>query len=390
MMTQPKILVLGGGMGGVEAAINLSQRIKGQAQIDLISNRDFLYVYPASIWLTVGHRTVEDLSLPLSPLAEIHGFNFSHEEIREVNTSQQYVITDRQKREYDYLVIALGGSKLKPKGIEHTRTVCRSPQDGIDIQEKFLKLVDRGYGTIACGFSGNPKDSTAVRGGPMFEVTFNFDTYLRQKGLRDRFELIFFTPSPKPGKRLGEKGLAQIAKLFEKRNIRTITGRKITEFTAEGVVFEDGTEIQSDLTVFTPGMTGNPVLKNSDLPLTEAGFVPVSDTAQVKDLENCYAIGDSSFFEGPAWRARQGHLAELMARTAAENIARQTREQFPRASFREEMHILCVMDLGDEAVFVYRDDEKAIAPRGAWARWAKLAWEKYYKLNKENKVPRLM
>ncbi|MBO9998773.1 MAG: FAD-dependent oxidoreductase [Cyanobacteria bacterium SID2] len=389
-MKMPKVLVIGGGMGGVEAAIELQNRLKGKAQVDLISNRDFLYLYPASIWLTVGHRTVEDLSLPIPQLSEIHGFNFLHEEIQEVNTAQQKVITDRGERDYDYLIVALGGSKLKPKGIEHTRTVCRSPQDGIDIQETFLKLVEQRHGTIACGFSGNPLDATAVRGGPMFEVTFNFDTYLRQKGLRDRFDLLFFTPSPKPGKRLGEKGLAQLAKLFQERNIKTFTGRKIKQFKSSSIIFEDDDEIQADLIVFTPGMTGNPVLKNSDLPLTEAGFVPVSDTAQVQGLDNCYAIGDSSFFNGPAWRARQGHLAELMARTAAENIALQIAGQFPRASFAEDMHILCVMDLGDEAVFVYRDEEKAMAPQGAWARWAKLAWEKYYKLNKHKKVPRLM
>lgn len=80
-------------------------------------------------------------------------------------------------------------------------------------------------------------------------------------------------------------------------------------------MFEDDTKVVTDLTVFTPGMTGTPILKQSDLPLTAAGFVTVSDTAQVDGFGNCYAIGDSSYFEGPAWRARQGHLAEVMART---------------------------------------------------------------------------
>ncbi len=385
-----KILILGGGMGGVEAAIALSQQLKGDYQIDLISNRDFLYIYPASIWLTVGKRTLEDLSVPLPQLAEIHGFNFLQEEVKEVRAKEQVVFTATQEHSYDYLVIALGGSKLKPRGVEHTLSICGSPLDGMQIQERFLNLVERGEGRIACGFSGNPQDATAVRGGPVFEVLFNFDTYLREKGLRDRFELTFFSPSSAPGQRLGAGGLAQLQKLFQERGITTVTGKKVKEFITSGVVFKDDTQIATDLTVFTPGMTGTPILKNSDLPLTVAGFVPVSDTARVEGFENCYAIGDSSYFDGPDWRARQGHLAEVMARTAAENIARQERGEEATASFREEINLLCIMDTGKEGVFVYRDEKREVAPRGAWARWAKLAWEKYYKLNKLGKVPRLL
>jgi sulfide:quinone oxidoreductase len=385
-----KVLILGGGMGGVEAAISLSKQLKGDYQIDLISNRDFLYIYPASIWLTVGKRTLEDLSVPLPQLAEIHGFNFLQEEVKEVSTRQQIVLTTKQAHQYDYLVIALGGSKLKPKGVEHTLSICGSPIDGMQIQERFLGLVEQGTGKIACGFSGNPQDATAVRGGPVFEVLFNFDTYLREKGLRDRFELTFFSPSDAPGKRLGEGGLAQLKQLFQERNITTVTGQKIKEFTDGGIVFADDTQVAVDLTVFTPGMTGSPILQHSDLPLTTAGFVTVSETAQVEGFETCYAIGDSAYFEGPAWRARQGHLAEVMARTAAANIVRQEGGEAATATFREEINLLCIMDTGKEGVFVYRDQKREMAPRGAWARWAKLAWEKYYKLNKLGKVPRLL
>jgi len=47
-MKEKKVLILGGGIAGVEAAIQL--RKKG-FEVSLISNRDFLYVYPISIWI---------------------------------------------------------------------------------------------------------------------------------------------------------------------------------------------------------------------------------------------------------------------------------------------------------------------------------------------------
>ncbi|MFP4134714.1 MAG: NAD(P)/FAD-dependent oxidoreductase [Cyanobacteriota bacterium] len=385
-----KILVLGGGLGGVEAAIDLKKKFKNDYQVDLISNRDFLYIYPASIWLTIGKRTVEDLSIPLPQLAEIHGFNFLHEEVKEISGQQQRVVTDQEEHQYDYLIVALGATKVKPKGVENTYSVCSGPEEGIRIQEKFLELVERGHGTIACGFSGNPKDSTAVRGGPMFEVAFNMDHYLREKGLRDNFKLIFFSPSPTPGKRLGQKGLTKLGGLFKERNIETRTGKKFKEFTENSIIFEDNSYVEADLIAYIPGLSGNPVLTNSDLPLTDAGFVPVNNGGLAQGFDNCYVIGDSSFFEGPTWRAKQGHLAEVMARTTAENIALQEAGKEPTASFHEEINLLCVMDLGDDGVFVYRDEDKGYAPKGMWAHWAKLAWERYYKWNKYGKIPRLM
>ena len=113
-----KILILGGGMGGVEAAISLTKQLAGDYQIDLISNRNFLYIYPAAIWLTVGKRTLEDLSIPLPQLAEIHGFNFLQAEVRAVKAKEKLVLTATQEHFYDYLIIAMGGFKLQPPGVE--------------------------------------------------------------------------------------------------------------------------------------------------------------------------------------------------------------------------------------------------------------------------------
>ena len=56
-------------------------------------------------------------------------------------------------------------------------------------------------GTIALGFGGNPKEPSAMRGGPMFELLFGLDTWLRKQGTRDRFRLVFFSPAPRPGVR---------------------------------------------------------------------------------------------------------------------------------------------------------------------------------------------
>jgi sulfide:quinone oxidoreductase len=76
-----------------------------------------------------------------------------------------------------------------------------------------------------------------------------------------------------PGAKMGRKALSMMADMFRRQDIKTAFGKKITEFEADGVVFEDGSKLQSDLTMFIAAGTGSPVLKKSDLPaFTESGI----------------------------------------------------------------------------------------------------------------------
>jgi len=49
-------------------------------------------------------------------------------------------------------------------------------------------------GTIAIGFTGNPDEPSAVRGGPVFEFLLGIDEQIKSERRRDKFELVCFTP----------------------------------------------------------------------------------------------------------------------------------------------------------------------------------------------------
>ena len=94
--------------------------------------------------------------------------------------------------------------------------------------------------------------------------------------------------------------------------------------------------------------------------------------------------------EGPDWRAKQGHIAEVMARNTAFNIAAQERGTDKRKGYLKHLNILCVMDSGDGAAFVYRDDTKAMMiPMPVVGHWLKKGWGWYYRNSKLGKIPRI-
>jgi sulfide:quinone oxidoreductase len=291
---------------------------------------------------------------------------------------------------YDILVIAMGAGKMKHKGIENTLSISGAPEDSLSIRARIESLVDKGSGTIAFGFGGNPHDTSAVRGGPAFELLFNVDAMLRKKRIRQNFELLMFAPMPKPGARLGEKSLEMMEKMFARAGVHKYFGKKIKSFEADGITFEDESRAESDFTMFIPAGNGHEVIMASDLPQNDAGFVTINDFCEVQGCEDVYAIGDSAALEGPQWRAKQGHLAEVMAKNTAFNIMAKHKGLAERKGYAEHLNILCIMDSGDGAGFIYRDDTKAfMIPLPIVGHWLKRLWGKYCRLSKLGKIPRL-
>ena len=387
-----KVLVLGGGFAGVDAAAYLC---KANYEVTLVSDRDYFYIYPTSIWVPTHGAEFKDVCVDLKELQEAHGFELVVDGVTSIKAKENQVLLTSGKviDDYDYLIVALGAQKMKHLGIENTLSICAAPKQSLEIRDAIDNLVAKGSGKIAMGFGGNPKDSSAVRGGPGFELMFNLHNMLKKKGIREQFELTFFAPMEKPGARMGDQALAMMDKMFAKNELKKQFGKKIKRFEEDGVVFEDDSKLEADFTMFIPAGTGHTVITESDLPTNEAGFVSINDYCEVTldgAISNVYAIGDTAALEGPDWRAKQGHVAEVMAKNVAYNIQERDKSSDKRKGYIEHLNILCVMDTGDGAGFVFRDDKKAfMIPMPVIGHMMKKGWGWYCRNSKLGKIPRL-
>jgi sulfide:quinone oxidoreductase len=376
-----KVLILGGGFAGIQTAIQLQK--SGRFKVTLISDRDFLYLYPISIWIPVHIKELDDVKVPLAKIQKKYPFEIIIDTVKEIHAADHQVICEKQTLSYDYLVVAFGADKMKHKGLENTLSICGKPEVAVAIRDGIDSLIQKGGGKIAIGFGGNLKDKSAVRGGPAFELIFNIHNMLKKKKIRQNFDLTFFAPMDEPGAKMGKGALSMLDKMFGQYNIAKRFGKKITEFEPGSVVFEDGSKLEADLTLFIPASSGNHVLQTSDLPLTEAGFIPINTHCLVHGFSDVYAIGDISAMEGPEWIAKQGHVAELMGKVAAHNIISTETGSGIKKHYHESPNILCVMDTGNGAAFVFRNTKRSfIIPMPIFGHWMKRGWGTYAKVTK--------
>ncbi|NHQ61144.1 FAD-dependent oxidoreductase [Chlorobium sp. BLA1] len=378
-----KVLILGGGIGGVAAAIAL--RKQGVA-VELVSERDYLFIYPLAIWIPTGGAQFRDIGIPLSKLARKHGFSLTIDKVIALDSERKTVTLEKTgvRDSAAFVVIALGASKMKHDGIEHTTSICGKPEDSLVLKAKIEALIERGSGSIAFGFGGNPNDPSAVRGGPGFELFFNLHHHLTKLGIRERFEMTFFAPMAEPGARMGKRAFSAMAAMFEADNFTTRYGKKISRFEPDGIVFEDRSRLKSDLCMFIPASDGHETVRRSNLPQNSAGFIRIDDYCRIEGVRGWYAVGDAAALEGPEWKAKQGHLAELMAHNAAVNASV---EHFGRKEkmrgYQDHLNILCVMDTGDGAGFVFKNSKRELfIPLPVVGHWLKKSWGHYYKLSK--------
>ncbi len=368
-----RVTVIGAGFGALTAIRKLRAGDAG-LQIDVVAPQPEFVYFPGTIWIPTGLRKPEDLVVPLDNFFRRMRVTYHEAGATGLRDGGRTLETSAGDVTNDGLIIASGGRFLrKLPGIEHSITPCGGIAVTVGIRDRLAAMEG---GTIAFGFAGNPNEPTAMRGGPVFEFLFGIDSWLRHTGRRDNFKLVFFTPAPKPGARLGPKAVDGIMAEMERRGIVTHLGHKIKAFKADKVITQGG-EFSADMILFMPGMTGNLWFDNTDLPRSPGGLLKVNAFCQVEGMDRVYVAGDSGSFPGPEWMPKQAHMADLQAGAAAANLLRELAGNPASETFKAEL--LCIIDSLDKGMLVQRTEKRNfILPSMRALHWVKRYFEWAY------------
>jgi sulfide:quinone oxidoreductase len=368
-----RVTIVGAGF----AALTAIQKLRAadpSMEITVVAPKPEFTYLPGTIWIPSGIRDPKDLLIPLDNFFRRQKVNFHQGQASGLENGGRTLLTDGGKIDNDGLIICSGGRFIKKlPGIENTITPCEGIPAAMKIRERLQQLQG---GTIAIGFAGNPKEPSAMRGGPMFEFLFGIDRQLRLEKRRDKFKLVFFTPAPSPGNRLGPKAVKGLLKEMEKRDIETHLGHKMKGF-SDGKVQTEGGEFAADLILFMPGMTGNQWFDNTDLPRSEGGLIRADRHCRVEGMDKVYVAGDSGSFPGPDWMPKQAHMADLQAGAAAANLTAEFNGEEPTNTFKVEL--VCIVDSQTTGMLVARTEKhNLVMPQMRLFHWLKRLFEWWY------------
>ncbi len=340
---QPRVVVLGGGFGGLEAAFYLRMRVGDRAHITLISDHDHFLFKPNTIYIPFGLEP-ERLMIPLAEPARRKNIRLVQAPVREIDPGRQEVRADGQVIPYDYLVVATGaGMRAEeiPGLAEHAYTIW-TPDEMLRLRAGIQKLAEQAReGRVQEVLFVVPPHNKCS--GPLYEIVFMLDTWLRKQGIRSRVSMTYTTYEKSYIQAFGPRLHAVVTEEFERRGIVGRTQYVVERVEPGRVFYRNGEVLPYDLLISFPPYVAAASFPN--LPADDRGFVQtVPETRQVVGHPNIYAVGDAADFP-----VKQAFLALLQADTAAEQIASRIMGQEPKLQF--EPTSMCIMEQFDKATF---------------------------------------
>jgi len=312
-----KTLILGGGIGGIVAS-NVLKKVMGQDMQVTVVDRKPDYHYPGSFpLLMIGQRTPESISRALKRLNRKQ-IEFICDEIMELDFKNNCVITAQHMLTYDYLIIALGveyRSESVPGFSDYVLNVYEF-EDVIKINHR---IQDFYTGRIVFFISSLPFKCPPAP----YEMVFMLDQFFRQRGLRNKVELVMVTPEVSPEPLAGPKVGQSVRKMLDERNIELITEAKILGVEKDALILDHGMVIKGDMFIgIAPHWTPR-VIRSTNL-VDSNGFVEVNPSTLETGLPNVFAIGDVTAIKLPvmgAYAPKAGIFAHYQGEVVARNIA---------------------------------------------------------------------
>jgi sulfide:quinone oxidoreductase len=345
-----KVVIVGGGVAGLEAMLALSDMAGGRAALTLVSAEpDFLYKpllveEPFDVGPAERHE--------LAPLAEEKGARFVLGGVAAVDPDEHAIeLEDGKSLDYDYLVVCAGGC-FKPV----FDSAITFPSGGEPFRvDELLDNAAEGTGRIA--FVVPPGVTWSL---PLYEIALMTSRRVAERGLH--VSLAVVTPEDAPLAIFGPAASEAVEELLTARQIEVFRGAHAKESSDGTITMTPGNRaLNPSEVVALPAMEG-PRLPG--VPADEHGFIPIDQHARVRGLDDVYAAGD-----GVDFPIKQGGIATQQADAAAAQIAHRLGAAVEPEPFRPVLRGKLLT--GDESVSLRTDvsgggGEGEVSPDVLW------------------------
>lgn len=330
-----RVMIVGGGFGGVRAALKLSEDKTNQ--ITLISDRPKFQYYPTLYSSATGHSHLESWA----PLGEIFAdkpnVTVYIDTIETVSaTTKTLTGSSGTTYQYDTLILAMGvvttyfgipGLETYAYGIKSEEEIKRLKQRlFIDIAEK--RHLDRNYVIIGAGPTG-------------VELSAALGVYIKRlckrykvKGGRPKVRLIEASPRVLP--RSSEMTSRVVEHRLRRLGVNVETGKRV-EGLSPTELMVSGTPIESHTVIWTSGVANNPFFASHPKVFTLAKNGRVVVDEYLRAHKDIYVIGDNAFTPYTGLAQTALHDAD----TVAQNLIRQARGKKAK-KYHAKLPVSCI------------------------------------------------
>ncbi|MER8158618.1 NAD(P)/FAD-dependent oxidoreductase [Streptomyces sp. NPDC094472] len=305
-MSPVRIVIVGAGFAGYQAARDLSRTLRGAADIVLINPNDYFLYLPLLPEVAAGVLEPRRVSVSLTGtlphvrlvLGEVHGVDLDARRI-------SWRDPDGRSGEmaYDRLVLSVGSvNKLLPiPGVAEHAHGFRGMPEALYLRDHVTRQIEmsgtsedpreraarRTFVVVGAGYTGT---EVAAHGVLFTDSLARKNTTLRDAP-RPRWLLLDIAPRVLP--ELDKKLSRTADRVLRKRGVEVRTRTTVKEATSEGVRLDDGEFIETRSLIWCVGVRPDPLVDQLGLP-TERGRLRVDQYLAVPGHPEVLACGDAA------------------------------------------------------------------------------------------------
>lgn len=343
MTSQERVVIVGGGFGGLAAARALRRT---SVQVVLVDRSNHHLFQPLLYQVATAGLSPSEIGVPIRAiLTRQRNVTVVMTEVEKVRLADRHLeCRGGERLDYDYLVLAPGSTNSyfgHDEWAEHTLPL-KDLDDAIEIRRRVLLSVE------AADREADPDRRRAqltfvvIGGGPTgVEVAGALAELSRVVLARDYRRVgpesprvVLLEAGPRIlgpfGEKLADRGRSQLESL----GVEVQTDTAVTGIDADGVSFEDG-RIEADTVIWAAGVAASPLGKTLGVDLGPGGRVPIGKDCSLDGHPEVFVIGDLAHFvtEGGSPLPGLAPVAIQQGRHAAKAITATLRGR-PRFEFR--------------------------------------------------------
>ncbi len=335
-----RILIIGGGFGGIQAALDLEKMRLPNTHITLISNKHH-FEYPPTFYKLAAGIFPTEKCIPLADIFPEGTVEIVIDTITGGDTAQKTITGESGATyHYDYVVLALGSevAYFDIPGIQEHSYSLKTVADAISLKAHIHELFNTHHGMSAPDLMAQFQ-FIIVGGGPSgVELAGVLRGYLRALAEVHHVPMKFITvdilqAAPRLLPTFPERVSALAARQLDRLGVNLLLGSAVAKEDQIGVYMKD-LSLHAKTIIWTAGVRAHSLYgKITGLTLEKNGRVTVSETLEAIGTTNVFIVGDgaNTLHAGTAQTAiADGHFAAKVIRAKIENkkiptyIAKQT------------------------------------------------------------------
>jgi NADH dehydrogenase len=383
-MNKPKVVILGGGFGGLAAARALYK----SAEVTVVDRHNFQTFLPLLYQVSTAGLAADHVAYPIRGALRKTDIKFRMGSPISVDHKNKEVKLDSSEvLQFDHLIVALGSvsADFGIPGVNEYALGMKTVHEALTIRAEIMRRFED-----LCRFEDDTKLSISViGGGPTgVEMAGAIAELIRgplksdQANAAAHIQVSLIEAGPRLLPPFAPSLSERTKKDLEKLGVKVLLNTAVKAIEHRKIILKDDSVLNSEITIWAAGVKGSDAMAQLNLP-TIGNRVAVEPTMQVKNYPNIWALGDIAGAVG-----KDGRPLPMVAPVAIQQ-GKFIAKQIARIISNKPLNVFKYLDKGSMATIgrnkaIVQVKGLKIAGPIAWLIWLWL--HLFYLLGGRNKI----